>query len=292
MKYLLSNEFVQAEFETLGGVLTSLRAEGTQYLWQGDESYWKGRSPVMFPICGSLRDDEASIGEGKKCHMPRHGFARFEEFKVTGRTQNSISFSLSSENEYLQMYPYPFRLTITYTLENKNLTICYTVETKGTERMPFFVGGHPGFNCPLFEKEEFSDYVIEFEYEEDAKCPCPAQNPLLLDTVNRKEILKKESSFKLDHNLFLNDALVFDTLKSRRVKYLNPATGKGLQVEFQDFSYLVLWSTANQGPFIAIEPWLGISTCTDEDNVFEHKRNVQFVQPGEKKNYKFCISVL
>lgn len=292
MKYQLCNEYVQAEFDNLGGVLTSLKMEGIEYLWQPDERYWKGQSPVMFPICGSIRNEEAIIGEHKKCHMPRHGFARFEEFEQTVKTNDSISFTLCSNEETLSKYPYPFKLTITYTLQEKTLSFLYTVETIGQETMPFFVGGHPGFRCPLKPEEEFSDYQIEFEYAENANCPYPAQDPLLLDSKNRREILKEEKVLQLDHDLFLKDGLVFDALKSRKVVYSNPKTGMGLRVEFDDFPNLVLWSAANQGPFIAIEPWLGTSTWTDEDDVFEHKRGVQFVAPGEKKKYLFSISVL
>lgn len=29
--------------------------------------------------------------------------------------------------------------------------------------MPFLIGGHPGFNCPMFAGEKYSDYWIEFE---------------------------------------------------------------------------------------------------------------------------------
>lgn len=42
-------------------------------------------------------------------------------------------------------------------------------------------------------------------------------------------------------------------------------------LEFEQFPYLILWSSTNNGPFIALEPWTGLSTCSDEGDVFEKK---------------------
>ena len=66
---------------------------------------------------------------------------------------------------------------------------------------------------------------------------------------------------------------------------------KKVELEFKDFPYLILWSTANKGPFVAIEPWVGLSTCSDEGDVFEEKRNVQILEPGQEKDYTFSIHI-
>ena len=53
-----------------------------------------------------------------------------------------------------------------------------------------------------------------------------------------------------------------------------------------------VWSSANDGPFVALEPWSGTSTCSDEDDVFEHKRGVRFLEPGEHETLSFVIEIL
>ena len=60
---------------------------------------------------------------------------------------------LASENNaaLLSDYPYPFRLVARYTLEDAAVRVSYEVTNEGTEGMPFFIGGHPGFRCPLDE---------------------------------------------------------------------------------------------------------------------------------------------
>jgi galactose mutarotase-like enzyme len=65
-----------------------------------------------------------------------------------------------------------------------------------------------------------------------------------------------------------------------------------VELSFEGFPYLLLWSTANHGPFVAMEPWTGLSTCSDEDDVFEHKRNVTILKPGEEKQLEYKISII
>ena len=47
-----------------GGTICSIEDfQGIEYLWQGDATYWSGQAPILFPICGGLRDDKALIGD-------------------------------------------------------------------------------------------------------------------------------------------------------------------------------------------------------------------------------------
>ena len=77
MEKALQNENLSIVVNSFGGALSSIRdKDGTEYLWQGDKRYWSGQAPVLFPICGSLRNDRAMIGGGKETCMPRHGIVR------------------------------------------------------------------------------------------------------------------------------------------------------------------------------------------------------------------------
>lgn len=49
-------------FESKGATLHSIKDnDGVEYLWEGNPEYWSGQAPVLFPICGSIRDDKAQI---------------------------------------------------------------------------------------------------------------------------------------------------------------------------------------------------------------------------------------
>ncbi|HEX3040281.1 MAG TPA: aldose 1-epimerase family protein [Caproiciproducens sp.] len=292
MKYTLKNEDLTVQFNTFGGELTSIKDEkGTEYLWQGDKKYWGGQAPVLFPIVGSLRDKKATIGSDKTCFMERHGVARKMEFDMTEKTDDFITFTLCSDEETRRRYPYDFQLNIRYLLSGKNIINEYTVINKTDEAMPFQIGGHPGFNCPIGERETFQDYEVEFEQEETADCPALTSEGLV-DVSKRTRILDGSKTLKMNHSLFKTDALIFEGLKSRSAKLFNPKTGYGIQVSFADFENLLLWSSANDGPFVALEPWNGLATCSDEGDVFEQKRGVRTLQSGESGTFSFTITVL
>jgi galactose mutarotase-like enzyme len=293
MQYQLSNNKVTVKFDSLGGGIVSIQdLEGIEYLWQGDPAFWSGQAPVMFPICGSLRDKKALVGEGLSCTMERHGLVRKSEFTLVGQSSDSITFSINSNEEFKTRFPYDFELQITYLLKEKTITTSYKVINKNSIPMPYFIGGHPGFNCPLQKGEAFEDYVIEFEQPETALCPESIPATGLVNIENRLRVLNNETKLLLKHSYFSVDALIFDQLKSRSAKLTNPATGKGIRVDFADFDYFILWSSTNDGPFVAMEPWTGISTCNDESDVFEEKRGVKILPPNQSEELSFDITIL
>lgn len=293
MEYVLENEALRIKFQSLGGTLSSIQdKDGVEFLWQGDKAYWGGQAPALFPICGSLRNDRAEIGSGKITEMPRHGIVRKREFLCEKQTEQEIVFVLMSDEEMLRQYPYPFRFEIKYILQANRIRTVYRVFNKGKEKMPFLLGGHPGFNCPLFDTECYEDYRLEFSQPETCSVPTPVTETGLIDVTNRSMFLQGQKEISLNHKLFEKDAVILDEIKSRSVKLLSQNHKKGVQLDFPDFPYLILWSSTNHGPFIALEPWLGLSTCNDERDVFEEKRNVQVVGSRKDRAYYFDISVL
>ena len=67
MEYTLKNKDLTVVFESFGATLHSIKdKDGVEYLWQGDKEFWSGQAPVLFPICGSIRNDEALIGDEKR----------------------------------------------------------------------------------------------------------------------------------------------------------------------------------------------------------------------------------
>ena len=293
MKYRLENNELKVEFDTFGGEITSIQdCDGIEYLWQKDKTYWGGQAPVLFPIVGSLRDKKAVIGGNRSCFMERHGVVRKLEFDMEEKTEDAITFSVCSNDETKARYHYDFKLKIQYKLAGKNITTGYIVENRNDIEMPFQIGGHPAFNCPLRNGEHFEDYVVEFEQAETADCPTPVPSTGLVDVEKRTRVLNQEKTIRMSHDLFRVDALIFDQLKSRKAKLVNPKTKGGVQVTFPDFNNLLIWSSANGGPFVALEPWSGLSTCSDESDIFVEKRGVYRLPAGNTKQVSFVITIL
>ena len=55
----------------------------------------------------------------------------------------------------------------------------------------------------------------------------------------------------------------------------------GIQMDFEGFDYLGIWSAAPGCPFVALEPWCGIADTVDTDGVFEHKPGILCLEPGQ-----------
>ena len=292
----LKNDFLTVQFKEFGGALSSIKdKDGVEYLWQGNPEYWSSQAPVLFPICGSLRDDEAIYRPSSRPHftgvIPRHGLVRKKTFTYEPLSENSLAFSITPDAEMLANYPYNFELKIIYTLIGKTIKTSYQVTNRETEKvMPYFIGGHPGFNCPLLADECYEDYYLEFEKEETCTVPESFPETGLLDVNKRTAFLKKQNILNLDYALFAKDAITLDKLASRSVSLKSHKHDKGLRLDFEDFPNLILWSTVNKSPFIALEPWSGLSTSLDESDILEDKRQVTFVASGKTSKKSFDIT--
>lgn len=294
----LKSDDLQVEFQSLGGALSSIKdKDGVEYLWQGDPTYWSGQAPVLFPICGSVRNDtvlyDQEDGSQVKGKIPRHGLVRKKEFELVNQTENSVTFAIEDDEEMYANYPYHFRLEITYTVTGKTIRTQYEIYNKEAEKsMSYFIGGHPGFNCPLLEDEVYEDYYLEFEKPETCTVPKPFPETGMLDFKDRSSWLENQKEIDLNYDLFNYDAVTLDNLESRSVSLKSRKHDKGLKLHFNEFPNLIVWSTLNKGPFIALEPWSGLSTSLEERDRLEDKKGVKVLKPGDIDHLGFDIEIL
>ena len=294
----LKSDQLQVQFQTFGGALSSIKdKDGVEYLWQGDPTYWSGQAPVLFPICGSVRNDtvvyENKDGSHEIGKIPRHGLVRKKEFDLVDQTDNSVTFAIEDNEEMYENYPYHFRLEITYIVTGKTIRTEYKIYNKESEKsMPYFIGGHPGFNCPLLADEVYEDYYLEFEEPETCSVPKPFPKTGMLDFKDRSSWLDNQKELGLNYDLFSYDAVTLDELESRKVALRSRKHDKGLRLHFEEFPNLIIWSTLNKGPFIALEPWSGLSTSLEEGDRLEEKKDVRILKPGDFDHVGFDIEIL
>lgn len=291
MKHTIQSDKLNVTLDSAGAGITSIIRDGIEYLWQADPTYWSGQAPVMFPICGCLRNGEATLLNGKKVKLDRHGFARRREFTIKDVKDNEVTYELVSDHETLKAYPFTFIFQMNYKVEDNRLYINHIVTNTGNEIMPYFVGGHPAFNCPAKEEEQFEDYVVEMETAEYANCPLISPSGELLDE-QRTLRFDNESILPAKHHLFYNDALCLEYPKSTYAVLRHKDSKHGVRVDFEDFDFFQIWSSANNGPFIALEPWTGTATTSAEDDIFEHKRGVKLLEPGKTETTTYSISII
>ncbi len=293
MEIELRKGALRAGAVTHGGELVSFRdEEGTEYIWSGDPAYWSGRDPILFPIVGALKDGTVQTDRGP-CHMARHGFARRMEFAPAEQGEDFVTFQLRDTPETLEQYPYPFRLRVTHRLTDRGFATAYEVTNTGDGPMPFCIGGHTAYRCPLYPGERFEDYSLVFDEREDAPSVAVRAGGLLGGTLEELYLMGT-NKIALRHEIFDRaDTLIFDGLRSNGVRLVNERTGRGVRVEFGQFPMLGIWTMPEKNaPYICIEPWQGCAACEDETGRFEDKPHAVVLAPGQSKTLAFTAEVL
>ncbi|MEG1847678.1 MAG: aldose 1-epimerase family protein [Lachnospiraceae bacterium] len=293
MRITLESNGYEVGINTLGAELKSYKdAAGKEFIWTSDPTYWSSSSPLLFPSIGNVRNGKTII-EDVEVSMPKHGFCSTSEFTVLSQSKNQVVLALTENENTKKCFPFDFEVKLTYLLQEASLYMTYEVNNHDTKEMYYHLGAHPGFLCPLEENEVFSDYQLVFEQEETCDSPVYDIPNRCFSTTHTKHLLDHSNTIPLRYDLFDDDAIVFNHMRSNNVKIINPATGKGVQVDYPDFATVAFWTPEhNTAPFICVEPWNGAAIYDDEDDIFKHKRDMQFLSAGDSKEYHLKIQIL
>lgn len=290
MNYVLENETLMVTISTHGAELRSIKDKGSEqeYLWNGDETYWKRCSPILFPLVGNYKNKQCKY-EGKTYTLFQHGFARDMEFSLADKKKNEIWFGLRSNEATLELYPFVFTLEIGYRLTENKIKVMWRVKNKDSKTMYFSIGGHPAFLCPLKEGEKQSDYYISFDCKEELEYSLVNEEGLLAYEGNKLTL--DDGKLKIEEDLFDQDALVIENYQARRVSLMTPEKEPYITVDF--FAPLFgLWSPAKKhAPFICIEPWYGRSDREDFEGTLEEREWGNKLEPKEIFEAEYMITV-
>ena len=290
MLYTLENEDLRITVREHGAELRSLteKADGTEYLWNGDPSWWKYSSPVLFPIVGKLAGGKYRRA-GKTYELPAHGLGRISEFRLLRRTERSLHFVLDWSEESLRSYPYKFELEISYTLEGRTVRVGWCVRNLGEQQMFFSIGAHPAFRCPIVPGESREDCYLEFSQQEAAEKLVITPECLL---SHRREPVLKGKQQPLSDAFFRDGVLVFDDLHSDRITIRSHKSEKSLSIAAPGFPYWGIWSPEKGGaPFICLEPWHGHADYADFSGDFSQKEGNERLEAGKEFNAEYQIGI-
>ena len=269
----ISNEKISVVISTMGAELKSVVKDGKELLWEGNPDVWAGQAPILFPICGGLKDGKF-IFEGKEYTLPKHGYARMSEFEIESAERESATFVLRSDEESKKHYPFDYEFRVIYTLIDNKIKVDYSVKNVGSGDMYYSVGAHEAYACP----EGIEEYSLVFDKEEDFKCNILHGNLLGFDTYS----VGKGRELELKYDFFAKDALTFLHLESRGVDLLHRPSGNKLRVEFDDSDYLFVWTKPNAN-YICIEPWCGVPDFVDSDYDITKKRGIIKLEENAEK---------
>jgi galactose mutarotase-like enzyme len=276
--FILENQHLKIAVNPIGAELDSVFHKGSQleYMWSGDSDFWGKKSPVLFPIVGSLKNNTYFL-EGEKYQLSRHGFARERVFILEKQDDISLLFTLQYDSETLKKYPFKFVFSIKYMLIENTLKVTYLVENQSVMTMPFSVGAHPAFKLPLVENTTYNDYFLEInEVETFGRYPLSIEG---LIESKPNPFLENGTKIPLKKELFYADAVVLKDMKSSRISIKSDLTPHGLTMDFQGFPYFGIWA-AKDAPFVCLEPWCGIADGVETTQNIMEKEGINLLVAG------------
>ena len=283
----LHGDGISATVVAQGAELVSLQDEqGFEFLWQAGPA-WRRHSPVLFPIVGRLKADQLRH-RGRTYPMTQHGFARDKPFAWAERGPRSCTLVLTDDADTRAHYPFAFRLAVTYTLDRQQLGVSFDITNTGDEPLPASIGAHPAFNWPLLPDLAKTDYRLTFA--DDERAPIRRLKDGLL-TAAPQPTPVKGMTLDLSERLFDDDAIILDQPASTGVRYA-ARRGPAIEMSWQGFPVLGIWSKPGGAPFLCIEPWHGIASPADFDGDFIDKPGLMLIAPAAKRVLNYQIRLI
>ena len=292
----ISNGSLTASIDTMGAQLMSLQKGESEYLWQGDSNWWPRRAPILFPIVGVLKDSKAESAEGT-ISLARHGLARLNQFEVVEQSPSSVTLQLKSTEETLKAYPYDFELKLIFSVAGDTLTQTYEVNNPANVVLPFTLGAHPAFNIPIpgVEAASLDQYHLSFTRSWTSYGPSITDEGLC-DYTTPQRLIVDSDTLPLSWELIDREkTITLEDVPDRRITLAAnveaSSEAHGIQMDFEGFDYLGIWSAAPGCPFVALEPWCGIADTVDCDGVFEHKPGIMCLEPEQSITKTLSVKV-
>lgn len=289
--YTLENDLCRVQVQAHGAELSSLVRKdlnALEYLWPADAQVWGRHAPVLFPIVGRLPQD-TYYHDGRAYQLPQHGFARDRTFELLRQSATEVQLRLTDDAESRAVFPFAFELIIGYRLQGSTVHVSWQVRNPAAgQELLFSIGAHPGFRCPLLPDETFEDFAFRFDH------PVQLRRHLLqggLLTGQTEPVPTSGQELPLSYELFAHDALVFKHYDFTRLALVSRRSPRAVQMQFDGFPYLGLWTKGPGAPFVCIEPWQGIAGSVGEPVELRDKEGILTLAPGATYRAAYTITL-
>lgn len=271
---IIKNEFLTVTIKSKGAEITSVKnTNGVEFMWEADPNVWGFSAPILFPICGGLREDKFFY-KGKEYTLAKHGYARVKEFELESCSETDAVYLLRSDEESKKCYPFDYEFRAKFSLNKNSLAVTYEVTNLTDGEMYTSFGGHEAYACP----GGIDGYTVTFDEVENLDAACLEGNHFNYET---RSIGENTNTIALKDDYFKTDALAFLTLKSRGVVLSANDGSRKIRVEYPEHPYVLLWTTY-KAPYLCIEPWLGMPDRVDANQQITDKEGIIKIEKGDK----------
>ena len=236
--HYIENDRIKVAVADHGAELCGIydKKRGHEVVWQADPAYWNRHAPVLFPFVGKVCGGQYRY-KGISYPMGQHGFARDMDFTLVGKTENSITHVLRSDDATLAKYPFEFELEITHRIEDNKVFVEWKVTnpSKG-EPLYFSIGAHPAFNVPVLPGTKKDDYYVSFDGKEELEYVFLDPVAEAADAENPHKLVLDGGFMKVTMDLFDNDAYIFDHGQVEKVAICYPDKTPYVTIECKGLS--------------------------------------------------------
>lgn len=286
----ICNEELRVTVSAAGAEVQSLQdvKTGREYLWQGDERWWGGRSPILFPICGGLWNGVCRI-DGKEVAIPKHGFVRQRVWRATEEKADSVRFEYISTVGDFETFPFAFHLAVTYRLEGRTLFADFEVLNTGGCDLWFQMGGHPAIALPDWKEEQELDGYLRLEGKPEYIWRAGDQG--CLEPEKHEVPFNEEGLVPLTVATFANEALIFDRHQVTAATVLDLQHQPVARVASESDGWLFWSPTGLHSPFVCCEPWYGLPDHQGFEGPISERPHIQMARSGETWKGGYSVEV-
>lgn len=229
-KIVIDNRFAEAEIYLHGANLTHFRLKGEEaVIYNGTETVYSADKtvhagiPICWPWFGAHPTDSAK---------PQHGFARDmpwkpKSTKTVENGETEVVLILEETPESLQLWPYSFRLELTFTIGN---SLRIELKTTNTAAEPFtitqalhsyfFIGDIEAVEARGVETTPFVDYTDDKKEKNETA-------PLRINRMVNRVYVPTETVCTIEDEL-LKRRIIIEKEGSRSTTIWNPWEKSGI----------------------------------------------------------------
>ncbi len=242
---------------------------------------WANHATVMGYYLHRLKNERTSY-RGHEMRGGTHSFLRTKTWRVAqvDPTRGAITYRITPDDFTATEYPYRVSLDLTYAIAGEGIRIEFEFtnhERELTTHVGF--GLHPGFAATSFEsfRLQMPPGLYRRYFSPD--------NFLSGET---EEIQFGGGDMPFDRaKLPGSYILELVDVPDRRFTYVDPPSGRTVELDLRETPYLTLWSDG--GAFLCVEPCWGL-TDRHEQRAFEQKDGIQEIPPGGRLRRSFTLS--
>ncbi len=286
----LTNGKISIRTRSLSAELCGIRneANGEELMWNADPKFWDRHCPMLFPTVGAVWQGNYRLG-GKQYQMPKHGFLQNAEFGVKETTGCSITYATHDNEATRAIFPFAFELQQRFTLDGSTVKVEWTVVNRGTEPMPFHIGGHPSFFFRGFKPGDDIKAYLDFDCP-SPECATVGEGGCL--APERYTLQAPDGTLALRDEHFKVDSIIIDNNQVHSVT-LRDCSGKPVVKVSSAAPVFLVWSPYGvDAPFVCLEPWYGLCDRVDYDGEFAQRPYTNIVPAGGEWHGGYDIEIL